>query len=119
MDGKKFDLRIYVMVTSMGSDKTPMTAHICEEGLVRFCTEDYQKPSKDNMHVLLGHLTNYSLNKNSKNYVHTDQLDEQDELEGSKRTLTQVFKILQEQGINTDEVFQSIKDATMKTLVAF
>ena len=72
LDNKKFDLRIYVVVTHMGNDKIPMTAFICDEGLVRLCTEDYKKPSKDNMHVLLGHLTNYSLNKNSKNYVHTD-----------------------------------------------
>jgi hypothetical protein len=71
LDGKKFDLRIYVMITSLN----PMTAYLASEGLVRVCTEDYQKPDKSNMHNLLSHLTNYSLNKMSSNYVHTSDLE--------------------------------------------
>ena len=66
---KKFDLRIYVMVTSL----QPLQAFINTEGLVRVCTEEYSKPSKDNMHKLLSHLTNYTLNKMSTNYVHADE----------------------------------------------
>ena len=44
LDNKKFDLRIYVMVTSLGSGTSgddPITAFIADEGMVRFCTEDY------------------------------------------------------------------------------
>ena len=70
------------------------------------------------MHVLLGHLTNYSLNKNSSNYVHTDSLDQQDEINGSKKTVTALFKLLQEQGIDTEHIYANIKDAIMKTLTA-
>ena len=42
LDDKKFDLRIYVMVTQIGSfpDKRSV-AFIADEGLVRLCTEDY------------------------------------------------------------------------------
>lgn len=58
------------MVTSF----EPVTAFIAGEGLVRVCTEDYQKPSSKNMHNLLSHLTNFSLNKMSKNYVHNEDL---------------------------------------------
>jgi len=43
IDGKKFDLRIYVMVTSLGGAE-PATAFIADEGLVRLCTRDYEKP---------------------------------------------------------------------------
>lgn len=51
IDEKKFDLRIYVMVTSLGTaigGNDPLTAFIADEGLVRFCTENYNKPTKDN-----------------------------------------------------------------------
>lgn len=112
VDGKKFDLRIYVMVTSLGSGASgdhPLTAFIADEGLVRFCTEDYQKPDKDNLNILLGHLTNYSLNKQSDNYNHSEGLGHEDQAESSKRTLSSVFQLLTQEGINTGDVFERIK----------
>ena len=54
IDGKKFDLRIYVMVTQIGSypEKQPI-AFIANGGLVRLCTEDYTAPEASNLHNLL------------------------------------------------------------------
>jgi hypothetical protein len=72
VDYKKFDLRIYVLVTSID----PLIAFIGEEAMVRFCTEDYQKPSKENMHKVLGHLTNFSLNKLSDKFVNTKDIED-------------------------------------------
>jgi hypothetical protein len=46
LNGKKFDLRIYVLVT----DLTNLTTFVANEGLVRLCTEDYIKPKQDNLH---------------------------------------------------------------------
>ena len=43
IDDKKFDLRIYVLVTSIGSTNQA-TAFIADEGLVRLCTKNYEKP---------------------------------------------------------------------------
>lgn len=64
IDGQKFDIRIYVLVTSI----SPLRIYIYEEGLVRFATEKYfiGQPFKNNRFM---HLTNYSLNKYSKNFV--------------------------------------------------
>jgi tubulin polyglutamylase TTLL6/13 len=53
-----------------------MIAFIADEALVRFCTEDYQMPNKGNMHKVLGHLTNYSLNKLSEKYVHCTDVED-------------------------------------------
>ena len=39
-----------------------------DEGLARFCTEDYEKPTKENMNNAYMHLTNYSLNKMNYKY---------------------------------------------------
>jgi len=41
MGNKKFDARLYVMI--YGVD--PIVAYLCEEGLARFCTHNYQKPN--------------------------------------------------------------------------
>ncbi|EDQ84350.1 uncharacterized protein MONBRDRAFT_30326 [Monosiga brevicollis MX1] len=61
--GKKFDLRLYVLVTSF----RPLRAYISREGFCRFCTVKYTAStvSMDNMYV---HLTNVSLQKHSETY---------------------------------------------------
>jgi len=90
IDGFKFDLRIYVML--IGIESGDMHAFIADEGLARFCTVKYEKPTKQNLKKTYMHLTNYSVNKNSKEY--NKDPDYQDILEpndGTKRTLTSVF----------------------------
>ena len=42
IDGKKFDLRIYVLISQIGSfPEKPTIAFLAEEGMVRLCTIDY------------------------------------------------------------------------------
>ena len=60
IDGFKFDLRIYVLVTSF----CPLRAFVCRDGLARFATESYNK-GKDNPYSCL---TNATLNKKGRNY---------------------------------------------------
>lgn len=78
IDGKKFDLRIYVLILDIGStDKKPLLSFISEEALARFCTIPYEKPNLKNMHKLLSHLTNFTLNKISKDFVNSENLDQE------------------------------------------
>jgi tubulin polyglutamylase TTLL5 len=62
INGLKFDLRIYVAVTSFN----PLRIYIYPEGLARFATEKYAPGDKENKYM---HLTNYSINKNSANFI--------------------------------------------------
>ena len=62
--GHKFDLRIYVVVTSYD----PLRVYIYREGLVRFASEKYDL-SKFSDETKFSHLTNYSINKKNENYV--------------------------------------------------
>lgn len=59
IEGLKFDLRIYVLVTGV----SPLRAFIYKEGLARFATEEYQSPNPQNLNNMFMHLTNYAINK--------------------------------------------------------
>jgi hypothetical protein len=98
IDGKKHDLRLYVLIASID----PFIAFINEEGLARFCVEDYEPPSTCNKKNDKIHLTNYSLNKNSEKFVYTDELTAINK--GSKRTLTSYWKSVKEEGFDPNKV---------------
>jgi hypothetical protein len=56
LNGYKFDLRIYVCLTSIN----PLRIYIYEEGLARFATSKYDNDGPNSKYM---HLTNYSINK--------------------------------------------------------
>ena len=65
----KFDLRIYVLITSMD----PWRIYVYHEGLARFASEPYQvQTSKQNK---FAHLTNYSINKKNDKFVQNANAD--------------------------------------------
>jgi tubulin polyglutamylase TTLL11 len=126
IDGLKSDLRIYVVLASL----KPLEIYICDEGLVRFATVNYESPDDSNLKQVYMHLTNYSLNKKNESYKFTseitdnkshegitrDQIDS--EGQGSKRKLTQVFEKMEKSGIKTKRLRGAIDDLVIKTLFA-
>ena len=64
VDGFKFDCRLYVAVTSFD----PLRLYLYEEGLTRFSTVKYEYNLTDLDNPWM-HLTNYSVNKTSEDYV--------------------------------------------------
>ena len=64
LKGFKYDLRIYVVVTCFD----PLKVYLFEEGLVRLATQQYST-SKGSLGQRFVHLTNFSVNKKSSNYV--------------------------------------------------
>lgn len=108
LDGYKFDLRIYVPLIGTGSD---LHAFVADEGLARFCTEQYKKPTTQNLKNQYMHLTNYSLNKMSDKYVH-EPSSESEIMEinnATKRTLTALYKQLEAMEIDTSVIKESIR----------
>ena len=57
--GVKWDMRIYVLITQM----RPMKIYLYKEGIVRFSADRYDMSRINNQ---FSHLTNSSINKNSK-----------------------------------------------------
>ncbi|XP_054454377.1 tubulin polyglutamylase ttll6 isoform X2 [Anoplopoma fimbria] len=107
IDGYKFDLRIYVLVTSCD----PFSIFMFKEGLARFCTTKYTEPTHSNVDDVCMHLTNYSINKYSENFV-------RDEDTGSKRKLSTLNKLLESISCNTDKMWNDIEDVIVKTLIS-
>ncbi|KAI4873474.1 hypothetical protein NFI96_009732 [Prochilodus magdalenae] len=107
IDGFKFDLRIYVLVTSCD----PFRIFVYNEGLARFCTSQYNEPTNNNMDEVCMHLTNYAINKHSENFVRDDDT-------GSKRKLSTLNKHLEAMCCDTDKVWVDIEDVIIKTLIS-
>uniref|UniRef100_A0A3Q2XVW5 Tubulin tyrosine ligase-like family, member 11 n=1 Tax=Hippocampus comes TaxID=109280 RepID=A0A3Q2XVW5_HIPCM len=109
VDKLKFDIRLYVLLKSL----EPLEVYIAKEGLTRFCTEPYQEPSQKNLGHVFMHLTNYSLNVHSGNFVHSES-----QSTGSKRTLSSVLRRLAAKGVDVKRVWSDIIALVIKTVVA-
>ncbi|XP_027427060.2 neugrin isoform X7 [Zalophus californianus] len=107
IDGFKFDMRIYVLITSCD----PLRIFMYEEGLARFATVPYVEPSQSNLDDVCMHLTNYAINKHNENFVRDDAV-------GSKRKLSMLNTSLREHGYDPRELWGDIEDIIIKTIIS-
>ncbi|XP_009696513.1 PREDICTED: tubulin polyglutamylase TTLL6, partial [Cariama cristata] len=107
IDGFKFDMRIYVLVTSCD----PLRIFVYKEGLARFATMRYIDPSSRNRDDICMHLTNYAVNKCNENFI-------QDDTMGSKRKLSTLNAWMTNNSYNTTKVWEDIEDIIIKTLIS-
>ncbi|XP_063480270.1 tubulin polyglutamylase TTLL7 isoform X1 [Symphalangus syndactylus] len=108
MEGYKFDLRIYILVTSCD----PLKIFLYHDGLVRMGTEKYIPPNESNLTQLYMHLTNYSVNKHNERF-------ERDETEnkGSKRSIRWFTEFLQANQHDVAKFWSDISELVVKTLI--
>lgn len=62
------------------------------------------------------HLTNYSINKTNEDYVRPAEEDILVDNDATKRTLSSLYQTLEERGIDTDKVKESIAYTCGKTM---
>ncbi|VUZ45204.1 unnamed protein product [Hymenolepis diminuta] len=94
IDGFKFDLRLYVLVTSI----VPLRVYVYKDGLARFTTQPYREPTAANVGNVFLHLTNYAIQKHSEKFIR------EDEEAGTKRRVTTVNCWFIEHGYDVDKV---------------
>ncbi|NXE19188.1 TTL11 polyglutamylase, partial [Ardeotis kori] len=109
VDKLKFDIRLYVLLKSL----EPLEIYIAKDGLSRFCTEPYQEPTLKNLHQVFMHLTNYSLNIHSGNFIHSDNVNT-----GSKRTFSSILCRLSSRGADVKKLWSDIISLVIKTIIA-
>ena len=105
--GYKFDLRIYVLVTSFH----PLNIYVYQEGIVRFSTEKFDLTSIDN---LFAHLTNTSINKLGPSYTS----DKERIGPGCKWSLTTLRNYFHQQNIDDEVLWQRIHNIITWTMLA-
>ncbi|XP_047231149.1 tubulin polyglutamylase TTLL7 isoform X3 [Girardinichthys multiradiatus] len=108
MEGYKFDLRIYILVTSCD----PLRIFLYNDGLVRMGTEKYHSPNEANLSQLYMHLTNYSVNKHNENFERDETMDK-----GSKRSISWFTEFLRINDYDVAKLWGDISELVVKTLI--
>ncbi|NWU76965.1 TTLL5 polyglutamylase, partial [Onychorhynchus coronatus] len=111
IDDFKFDVRLYVLVTSYD----PLVIYLYEEGLARFATVRYDQASKNIKNQFM-HLTNYSVNKKSGDYVSCDDPEVEDY--GNKWSMSAMLRYLKQEGRDTAALMANVEDLIIKTVVS-
>lgn len=110
ISGAKFDLRLYVLVTSFN----PLKIYLYPDGLVRFASVKYN----DDINYLSDrfmHLTNYSINKTNSTYTSNDCVDS---CTGHKWALRTLWSYLEKEHVNVSKLWATMKDIVVKTMIA-
>jgi len=107
----KYDLRIYVLVSSMD----PLKIYLHEEGIVKFATKEYSNDI-ESINDKFIHLTNYSVNKESPDYKPNVNISE--EAFAHKWSLRKLRKAYEQLGISYEKLIKEIKEMVIKTFIS-
>ena len=109
INGYKFDLRIYTLVSSIN----PLKIWVYQDGLARFCADKFSL-EEDQLKNRFAHLTNYSINKKSKRFKVCQ--DEAEVGQGSKCLVTHLKQHIGKTHYTL--LFRRIEDIIIKTIIA-
>lgn len=111
INGSKFDLRLYALVTSIN----PLRVYLYDNGLVRFASVKYSSDLTTLVDRYM-HLTNYSINKLSSMYTSNEDAGA---CQGHKWTLKALWAYLQkEKGVNVGKLWANMVDLVIKTMIS-
>ncbi|XP_075153550.1 tubulin tyrosine ligase-like 4B isoform X2 [Haematobia irritans] len=110
INDNKFDMRIYVILTSIN----PLRLYMYKDGLARFASVKYSS-ELNSLDERCMHLTNYSINKFSESY---DKNEDVNACQGHKWTLQSLWSCLEERGVNTKRLWATLRNLVIKALVS-
>jgi hypothetical protein len=98
MDGRKFDLRIYVLVASVD----PLTIYVYRDGLARFCSEDYSKDS------IYAKVSNVTLNRENA----------EEGIANISRLISEIFPQMELYGIDIARLWRRIDHVVVLSIIS-
>jgi len=109
INGKKYDLRLYVLITSY----SPLKIYLYRQGIVRFASEKYDPSHKENIFV---HLTNYAVNKMNEKINIGDGDENSNKLKWTLSTYEKYF-IENKKEEEYKKMFDKIRDIIIKSVL--
>ncbi|XP_055839071.1 tubulin monoglutamylase TTLL4 isoform X2 [Episyrphus balteatus] len=106
----KFDLRLYVLVTSIN----PLRIYMYKNGLARFASVKYSS-DLESLNDRCMHLTNYSINKLSENYAKNEDINA---CQGHKWTLQSLWSYLEKRKVDTKRLWATLRNLAIKSLIS-
>ncbi|XP_012159709.1 tubulin polyglutamylase TTLL4 isoform X3 [Ceratitis capitata] len=110
INDSKFDMRIYVVLTSIN----PLRIYMYKDGLARFASVKYSS-ELTTLDDRCMHLTNYSINKFSQNYSKNEDFNA---CQGHKWTLQSLWSCLETRGVNTKRLWATLRNLVIKAIVS-
>ncbi|KAA0164142.1 hypothetical protein FNF28_03955 [Cafeteria roenbergensis] len=113
LDGYKFDLRVYVLVTSF----SPLEAFVYEEGFARVSSVPYSREAASTYDKAM-HLTNSSLQKHAHDKgAAVAAAAREGEGGGTKVSLGYLWRRLAASGVDSARCWRRVKEVLVKSLV--
>ena len=109
LNGKKYDLRIYVLITGVN----PLRIYLYKEGLVRISARKYSL-DMNKINDTFIHLTNTGINSKSEEYIFPKNSTSEN---ANKWNLKTYQHYLERQNINYKEIREKIADIIIKTII--
>ncbi|XP_037808642.1 probable beta-tubulin polyglutamylase isoform X3 [Lucilia sericata] len=110
INDNKFDMRIYVVMTSIN----PLRIYMYKDGLARFASVKYSS-ELNNLDERCMHLTNYSINKFSENYSKNEDVNA---CQGHKWTLQSLWSCLEARGVNTKRLWATLRNLVIRAIIS-
>ncbi|KAF8057854.1 ttll6 [Scenedesmus sp. PABB004] len=114
IDGRKFDLRLYVLVADVAPLRgrarrgAPAQLFLYREGLARLCATRYEAPAPGNLGTASMHLSNYAVNARADGAP----------AGGIKWSLAQLRRHLEAQGVCWASVWASVAQVVTQAVIA-
>ena len=108
INGKKFDIRLYVLITSFN----PLKIYLNKEGLIRIASEQFSL-SLSQLNNPFIHLTNLAINEKNKNFIKNDL----NSFEANDWSFSLFKQYLKNHNINFEKIYEKIKDIIIKSFL--
>jgi len=110
IEGKKFDIRLYVVITSFN----PLKIYLNNEGIIRIASEKFSLSVTEIENPFI-HLTNFAINEKNIKF----NMNDKENFNSNIWNFSMFKNYLAKQNINFKTIYDKIKDIIIKSFLSF